>query len=1296
MELHKLHKLQTRFIGPRAYSLAFLVFLLAFAFRYTVLPIHSGLGFLAFYPAMVLTFALCGLGPGILLCILSSIAEYYVLISPNFTLKFSEPGGVAVITFLFSAYLIARVVMELRNATAFLHEMIKNTSAGVITIDPTTGKFLSANPAALTLLGYSEQEMLAKTIRDLTPAEEWDASNQRNQKLFNGEVDSLHFEKRYIRKDGSTFWSETHASTIKDAKGNVRMFLGNMTDITERKNLEAKVHELNRDFVAFLENTSDFIYFKDQNSCFRFCSQTLAKVTGHHSWRDMIGKHVRDVFPENAAKVYIAEEIPIFRDGLPLLNKIDSYFDANGNPGWVSTNKWPLFDTHGKIIGVFGISHDITQFKRVQETLAESEARYRSVLEDQTELICRFNADGKILYTNAAYCRFFGIESESLLGAQWQPIAHPDDLPFILGRLALLSLENPVITIENRVFAADNALRWGQFVNRGFFDEKGQLLEIQSVGRDITDRKALEVIVEQESEKNLALLRNASDGIHILNQAGNIVEASDSFCIMLGYQREELLGMHVSEWDVGFSGLDEQMAVVEQQFQSPGRCQFETRHRHKDGSIFDVEVSGKSLLLNGQKLLFNSSRDITVRKQLATKLAASIREIEDLYNNAPCGYHSLDAQGKFLFVNSTELAWLGCTKDELIGKLSPVDFFTEEGKALFEKSFPEFIKNGRVDDLEFELVGRDSSSRVISVSSTLIRDNDGQFLMTRSVMFDITQLKIAQDAVRANEERFRMMANSAPVLIWISGLDKGCHWFNKVWLDFTGRTMEQEYGNGWAEGVHPDDLERCLDIYIKHFDSRSAFRMQYRLRRHDGEYRWIDDHGVPLRDGEGNFSGYIGSCIDVTESKELSLKLQQTLTSLESQTARLQTLLDNASDGIHILDKGGNVMQFGNSFAKMLGYNSEETAQLNVSDWDAYFSKEQISDVIDNLLTTGRTFETLHRRKDGSVFEAEINASLVVLDGQECLYASSRDISERKAIEQKLRRLSFEQQLMLDNEMIGIVKLRNREIVWANKAMNRIFGFEGDELIGQATKNFYADSVAYEALGDEAYPILYGNGVYRTQIEMLKKCGQHIWIDISGALLSPETNESMWMLGDITLMKRHEEEISRIAYHDILTGLPNRLLIADRLKQALARVERNKHFLAVCYLDLDGFKPVNDNYGHESGDLLLKEIASRMQSTVRANDTVGRIGGDEFVLLLADLEDKEEHQMIVNRLIAAINQPVSINDHMQVKVGASIGITLYPVDNGDPDILLRHADQAMYHAKQSGRNRVSIYSPKLT
>src|SRR5271170_3213423 len=139
-----------------------------------------------------------------------------------------------------------------------------------------------------------------------------------------------------------------------------------------------------------------------------------------------------------------------------------------------------------------------------------------------------------------------------------------------------------------------------------------------------------------------------------------------------------------------------------------------------------------------------------------------------------------------------------------------------------------------------------------------------------------------------SEERFRTIADCAPVLIWISGLDKLCTFFNKPWLDFTGRTMEEEVGNGWAEGVHPGDLEECLRIYVEAFDARRAFVMEYRLKHRDGEYRWIIDKGVLQYDAGGNFTGYIGSCMDISRQKRAEEKLRQTLAEMQQLRDQLQ------------------------------------------------------------------------------------------------------------------------------------------------------------------------------------------------------------------------------------------------------------------------------------------------------------------------------------------------------------------------------------------------------------------------
>jgi PAS domain S-box-containing protein len=158
---------------------------------------------------------------------------------------------------------------------------------------------------------------------------------------------------------------------------------------------------------------------------------------------------------------------------------------------------------------------------------------------------------------------------------------------------------------------------------------------------------------------------------------------------------------------------------------------------------------------------------------------------------------------------------------------------------------------------------------------------------------EISEVKKAEASLRESERRFADIADSSHALVWMSGLDKACFWFNKTWLDFTGRTMEQEAGNGWAEGVHPDDFDRCLSVYTSAFDRREPFSMDYRLRRADGEYRLLEDRGYPRFDADSKFLGYVGSCIDVTEER----RLKADLAAAEERVARLERLLAAAREG---------------------------------------------------------------------------------------------------------------------------------------------------------------------------------------------------------------------------------------------------------------------------------------------------------------------------------------------------------------------------------------------------------------
>ncbi len=280
--------------------------------------------------------------------------------------------------------------------------------------------------------------------------------------------------------------------------------------------------------------------------------------------------------------------------------------------------------------------------------------------------------------------------------------------------------------------------------------------------------------------------------------------------------------------------------------------------------------------------------------------------------------------------------------------------------------------------------------------------------------------------------------------------------------------------------------------------------------------------------------------------------------------------------------------------------------------------------------------------------------------------------------------LAAERAALLDNDLVGMVKLKGRTETWHNKALETQFGYDPGELTGQLSRILYADDESYAAIGS-AYAELAVFGHYRTQIQMRRKDGRLVWVDLSGAKLPDD--ESLWLMLDISRVKESEVQARHLARHDPLTGLPNRVELVEQIGQLLLEAEAHGRQLAVCYLDLDGFKDVNDRYGHDAGDRLLKETAKRITLSVRSGDLVARLGGDEFAVVLCDLQGEAEVVEVLQRLLGALAEPIAIRQAQTAIIGASIGVALSPGHGRQVEELLSAADVAMYAAKRAGKNR---------
>ncbi|MCW8994507.1 MAG: EAL domain-containing protein, partial [Psychromonas sp.] len=397
--------------------------------------------------------------------------------------------------------------------------------------------------------------------------------------------------------------------------------------------------------------------------------------------------------------------------------------------------------------------------------------------------------------------------------------------------------------------------------------------------------------------------------------------------------------------------------------------------------------------------------------------------------------------------------------------------------------------------------------------------------------------------------------------------------------------------------------------------------------------------------------------------------------------------LSEASYGGIVIHKNGLILECNNGLSDMTGFSYEELIGMNGLE---LIAAEDLDIVQGNIrIDYSDSYNVLGVRKDGSRYPLAIKGKNIVYKGDVARVIEFVDISESKKAEEQLKLAAS----VFTHAREGImITDASGCLIEVNNTFSHITGYSREEVLG---KN---PSILKSDLHDEEFY----KAMWRSLLETNEWSGE-LWNRRKNGEIFPElttisavldangkTLNYVSLFSDITPMKQHQQQLEHLAHYDLLTNLPNRMLLADRLYHAMSQSDRRGHSLAVAYLDLDGFKAVNDSYGHDVGDELLINLSKLMSSALREGDTLARIGGDEFVAVLSDVDEMSDCDLIIERLRQAAMSSISINGLM-LQVSTSIGVTLYPQDGVDADQLMRHADQAMYIAKQTGKNRYHLF-----
>lgn len=418
------------------------------------------------------------------------------------------------------------------------------------------------------------------------------------------------------------------------------------------------------------------------------------------------------------------------------------------------------------------------------------------------------------------------------------------------------------------------------------------------------------------------------------------------------------------------------------------------------------------------------------------------------------------------------------------------------------------------------------------------------------------------------------------------------------------------------------------------------------------------------------------------------------LLSVNQRESLLQQILDTSSVAIFLVGQDGRITRANRRMHEMFGWPPGSLVGCNYVDL-IHPSEREIGQVRMRQLLAKEVplvdTDRRYLRKDSTEFWGHLNGrALVDPDGvQRGLVAVIADIDARKRDEEKLKLAAS----VFSHAREGItITAADGTIIDVNEAFTRITGYLREEVLGKnprVLKSEHHEPAFYATMWRE----LIDNGFWNGEIWNRRKNGELFpeMLTISAVREGDTTLHYVALFTDITPMKQQEAQLRQMAHFDLLTTLPNRVLLADRLKQAIAQSHRRRQRLAVVCLDLDGFKAVNDTHGHKVGDDLLVSLSNRMRQSLRDGDTLARVGGDEFVAVLADLDDNTDCLPLLNRLLTAASLPVVVGES-KLHVSASLGVTFYPQEEeADADLLMRQADQAMYQAKLSGKNRYQFF-----
>ena len=799
-------------------------------------------------------------------------------------------------------------------------------------------------------------------------------------------------------------------------------------------------------------------------------------------------------------------------------------------------------------------------------------------------------------------------------------------------------------------------------------------------------------------ELSETITANIGVGVYIVQQ-GKFVYTSPIYRKLTGYAEHELIGVNSLEY-VHPEDKDKVRQQAIKCLKGESSDSYEYRYIKKNGEIMWILEMITSIVYHGKRAALGSFMDITARKHMEEALRQSEERYRTVIEDIEEGYYEVDLQGNFTFASDSICATLGYTREELIG-VSYKNYVPNEQFDYVYNIFKKVYETGKPIK-SYSLINIRKNGERIHVEDSVapLSDKDGKIIGFKGITRDITQRKIMEEILQKSEDYFREITENSSDVIIITESNGNIKFCSRSVERCLGYKPEELTGKNAFNFIYADDLPRAANDYSKAIQTKdTAIPNEFRVVHKDGSVRLFEGLGKNLLDNP-SVAGFIMNIRDVTERKHLEIQKEAAQKSLRESEEKYRTILEKMEEGLFELDLKGNITFVNDAECRKLGYSREELTGMNYRQLQDENTAKKTRQIFSEVYKKEEPIQLLDVeiiRKNGSKAFNEISVSLLKdKQGKATGFRGiSRDVTVRRQMEEMIRQSEEKYRTIINevDEWYFEIDLAGN-VIFVNDAIVRSVGYPPERLIGLNYKSFTS-----EERSGEVFKIF--RQVYETRepiknfpYEFVLPDGKITFFELS---VFPKLDDQGKVVGfrgvghDVTERKRTEEQLNYIATHDLLTGLPNRMLLMDRLKMATAQAKRNAQKLALMMLDLDNFKNVNDSLGHMVGDKLLKEISLRLTGRLRQNDTICRLGGDEFIILLPAIERVEDAVEVAKIILESFEQSFICNDHL-INSSISIGIAIYPDDAQDIDVLMKNADMAMYYVKAHGRNGYHLFS----